>query len=248
MGNLESGTASTVAHSKIDRRKIHIIIGLSLSDWARYSSRLDCPHPDLDLLTDLRNICTIHIVELTFSSDASFNFRLQDKQAQHHLLLQLLLHCGWHIHSTPPPQPRRYALPAHSSSPLVYVPALPTAPPHIPPVALAPVRPTRSTSSSTSSLSHHVHIFIITHSCTIPTNLQTFLDIMQVPPAATHRLLTALSVQIVRSTHGLVRLRRRLEKDPHTFIPPLPTPPLSHRSTTPHPAVSPALHPFHDPP
>ena len=226
-----------------------ILHGLSLSDWARYSSRLDCPHPDLDLLTELRNTCTIHIVELTFSSDASFNFRLEDKKAQHHLLIRLLLHCGWHIHSTPSPQPRRYSLPANSSSPIVYVPALPTAPTRTSPVAFAPPhRSQRPTCSSTTSLSHHVHIFILTHSCTIPTNLKTFLDLMHVPPAATHRLLTALSIQIVRSTHGLIRLRRRLENDPHTFVRPLNTPPLSHRSTPPHPAVSPALHPFHDPP
>ena len=217
------------------RPDILIIHGLSLSDYARLADRLDCPNPDTTLLSDLRTACTIHIVELTFTTDASYNFRLEQKKAQHYQLVRLLLHCGWTIHSAPPPSPRRLA---KSALPAAHIADVPAAPPSSLPTVVQPSVPTRHRPSSpgSTSLAHHVHIFILTYSCTIPANLQTFLKLLQVPPPAMHTLLHSLAIQLVRSTHGLICLRRRLERDPATFkYRYLPTPPIS-------------LHRYHEPP
>ena len=55
-------------------------------------------------------------------------------------------------------------------------------------------------------------------------SLMSLLTALAVPSSAQHSLLCALSIHTVRSTYGIVCLRRRLERDPHTFSPSPPRP------------------------
>ena len=128
--------------------------------------------------------------------------------------------------------------------------SLPCPGPYCPPFShrLRSSHPPLSNSSTSSCTpgstfwAKHVHIFIFTHSCNISSNLKTFLELCDVPSSVVHTLLHSLSINIVRSTHGLICLRRQLDRDPATFLPASLAP-----SAQPSHTVS-SLHPFHDPP
>ena len=160
---------------------ILILKGLSIPTYLTLSSLL-LTH-DANTLSALKSSCTIHIIELSYCSDASYDATLTRKQSQHHLLVSLLLSEGWTLANTSPPP----HMPSHlrTTAPICIPSISVLSPPSsIPPASPLPLPVT---------LAHHVHILLFTHSCTIPKTLVSLLSSFSIPPSNQHDLLCALA-------------------------------------------------------
>ena len=87
------------------RPDILIVHGLSYTRFASLQPLLESPDPSVSrpALRSLQHSCTIHIVELGYTSDRSHSSSVTRKRSQHNLLVHLLLHAGWSLPSCPPP-------------------------------------------------------------------------------------------------------------------------------------------------
>ena len=188
------------------RPDLLVIHGLSLAKYHSLSPLLALHDPHT--IASLKSSCVLHPVELTYTSDDNYNQSLLSKKSQHYFLLSLLLDAGWTLPTTVPPPPLPPHLQTHPPPPVPLVSTLPTTT-KLPPTVLASPPP---------SLAHHIHIIILTHSCTLSRSLQSLLTIFSIPSHASHSLLCALSIHTVRSSHAIVTTRRHLERDPTTFL------------------------------
>ena len=158
---------------------------------------------DSATLTALKSTCTIHLVELTYTSDDSYNQTLHKKKSQHFYLASLLLNAGWTLANTVSPPPLPPHLQAHPPPSIPHVQPSDTPHPPPPPTALQP---------SPITYASRVHILILTHSCTLSCSILALLTAFSVPHTACHTLLTALSIHTVRSTYAIVTARRHIER------------------------------------
>ena len=95
-----------------------IIQGLSHSKFTSIRSHLESPDPSISrpTLRTLQRSCTIHIIELGYTSDRSHFSYVTRKRQQHNLLAYFLRDAGWSLPSCPAP----ITFPSHviaSSSP-----------------------------------------------------------------------------------------------------------------------------------
>ena len=213
--------------SSLDKLRPDMLIfhGLSLSRFSSISTLLSTHDPTT--IAELKASCILHVVELTHTADAAYNDTILSKRAQHHALVAALLADKWTLATsiTPPP-----SLPNHLQ--FCPPPLIPTISAISPPSLLPPV----SLSSPPTSLSHHVHILILTHSCTLSRTISVFLTTLLVPshanvpcfPPSPH----TLSVQHTPLSSFVIVLNVTL---PHSHILPLcvpgprpPDPPGSH--------------------
>ena len=201
---------------KLLRPDILIVQGLDVTSFHTLSPLLD--HLDPPTLASLKSSCTLHLVELTFTSDDSYNQTLLTKKSQHFFLASLLLDAGWSLATTVPPPSLPQHLQTHTPPPIPLVPTCMPSPP-LPPTAPA---------TSPTTLASRVHILILTHSCTLSRSIQALLSAFSIPSAASHSLLSSLSIHTVRSAHAIVTARRHIERNttaflhpsrPHTFPP-----------------------------
>ena len=207
-----------------------IIKGLDLSTFDSLSPLLSALDPST--LASLKSTCTIHLVELAYTSDDSYNHTLLKKKSQHFFLASLLLAAGWTLASTVSPPPLPPHLQAQTPPPIPLIQPCTGSPPPPPPTTVQP---------SPITLASHVHILILTHSCTLSRSIQALLTAFSIPHDASHSLLSSLSIHTVRSTHAIVTARRHIERTTNTFFHP-----PSRRSPTFPPA--PAIPRTHDPP
>jgi len=138
----------------------------------------------------------VHIIELGYTSDATYDHALSRKLTQHNRLASHLLSAGWSLASSPNPP----ALPdAHADDPPTPDPLPPQLPHNIP------------------DFSHHVHIFLLSTSGVIYRPADTLCSILGIPPSEITDVLRSLHCLTIRFLDTIIKTRRRLEHDPTTF-------------------------------
>ena len=181
------------------RPDLLIVEGLPLS-----SSLLHPPTNLLDpsILTSLQQSCTIHLVELGYTSDISLCDSLTRKRAQHNLLVHYLTSAGWKL-ATSPPSPQPTLMPTrldHLHDAHLHVVALP---PQLP----APL----------PDLSHFVHIILISTSGVIYKPTDQILSLLGISRHDADTCLKSIHKSAVSFANTITCLRRKLERTPHTF-------------------------------
>ena len=114
----------------------------------------------------------IHLIEVGFTSDASYVDSLYRKRTQHTHLVRLLLAAGWKVYSS---------LPASAPPPAPLVQPC-TQPFLVPLIGLAGTMPpaTVTLMNDTQDLSHHVHIILINFTGVMYKPIETIILLLGV--------------------------------------------------------------------
>ena len=182
------------------RPDILIVHGLTQHSFC-HTFRIPLEQLDLVTLAAVQRSCTVHIIEVGYTSDASFHDSLSRKRAQHNLLVHYLQFAGWTVSSSSPFPPH----PVLPDNPFV----TPLADDDVP---LPPQLP-----AALPDLSSHVHIFLISFTGVLYKPITPMLLFLGLHGHDVDNLLRSLHLHTVSFADTILKTRRRLESDPHTF-------------------------------
>jgi hypothetical protein len=177
------------------RPDLLIIEGLPYNEFLRLQRSSTFTTPATQ--TRLRQTCTLHIIEVGYTSEFSLDSSTAKKHKQHNQLVELLLFNNWKVASVP----------LNPAFPLLDTPLPPT---------LTPT-PTPS----------QVYVFILGSSGFIFKPADTLLVQLGVSRSQIHTTLSSLASHAFKFHHSIICLRRRLENSSQHFRQPvlLPDPP-----------------------
>ena len=188
------------------RPDILIIDGLPLATFLSHKADIEASTPAGQLFINnlKRHPSTIiHLVELGYTSDASYAESLARKRVQHNRLAHCLLSAGWKLALSPSPPDPSHAPHAIGDDPADDAPPAEPLPVQLP--------------DNIPDLSRYVHIILLGTSGIIYKPTDTICSVLGISPSETVDLLRALHLHTVRFLDTITRTRRRLELTLTTF-------------------------------
>lgn len=198
------------------RPDILLIEGLPLSTFLSHQADIETSSPaGRSFIENLKRhpSTLVHIVELGYTSEASYSHSLTRKRAQHNRLAHYLLSAGWKLASSPPHPhaPHDGNLPHANNGNMPHANGTSNHDALDPP--LPPQQP-----DNVPDHSRNIHIILLGTSGIIYKPTDNICSLLGISSADTADLLRSMHLLTVRFLDTITRTRRRLERTSTTFL------------------------------